>query len=405
MQFQDIPNQTALKDVLRQSVQRGHVAHAQLFRGAEGSAALPLALAYAQYLNCEDRAADAEDSCGHCPACLKMGKLAHPDLNFILPTTTTKAVPKDATSGRFMAEWRTFLAESPYQGFNDWMQHIGAENKQGSISKEEAGQLLKLVSLKAFEAKFKIVVLWLPELMHPAAANAVLKLLEEPPPATVFLLVSHEPERLLPTILSRVQPVVVRPLAEDDIAAYLVTRYQVPEAKARQVAQLAEGNLGAAIASREHSADHDYAEFFMNWMRKCYSFKMFDLAERAKLTAEKEKEALKKKAEEALKRVDITAISDEFQKMGRENQKEFLSFSLGLLRKVLLFGISPALVPHLPAGEQQFVLGFSKFVTPRNADQLTEELNTAHYHIERNANPRMVFVDTSLRLGQQLKRG
>ena len=376
MQFADIPNQTALKEILRQSVQRGHVAHAQLFRGAEGSAALALALAYAQYLNCEARADDAADSCGHCPACLKMGKLAHPDLNFILPTTTTKSVPKDATSAKFAAEWRTFLAESPFQGFNDWMQHIGAENKQGSISKEEAGSLLKLVSLKAFEAKFKIVILWLPELMHPTAANAVLKLLEEPPPTTIFLLVSNEPERLLPTILSRVQPVAVRPFSEDDITAYLTTHYHVLETKARQVAQLAEGNLGAAIASRDQSADHNYAEFFIKWMRKCFSAKM----------------------------VDVMVLADEFQKMGRENQKEQLSFSLGLLRKVLLYGLDPQLVPHLPSGEQQFVQGFSKFVTPRNADQLTEELNTAHYHIERNANPRMVFIDASLRLGQQLRR-
>jgi DNA polymerase-3 subunit delta' len=376
MLFADIPNQTALKEILRQSVQRGHVAHAQLFRGAEGSAALALALAYAQYLNCEGRTDAADDSCGHCPACLKISKLAHPDLNFVLPTTATKSVPKDATSAKFAAEWRTFLAESPYQGFNDWMQHIGAENKQGSISKEEAGLLLKLVSLKAFEAKFKIVILWLPELMHPAAANAVLKLLEEPPPTTIFLLVSNEPEQLLPTILSRVQPVVVRPFSEDDITAYLTEHYHVPEAKARQVAQLAEGNLGAAIASRDQSADHNYAEFFIKWMRRCYSMKM----------------------------TDVMALADEFQKMGRENQKEQLSFSLGLLRKVLLFGLDPQLVPHLASGEQQFVQGFSRFVTTRNADQLTEELNTAHYHIERNANPRMVFVDASLRMGQQLHR-
>jgi len=394
MQFADIPNQTALKEILRQSVQRGHVAHAQLFRGAEGSAALALALAYAQYLNCEARADDATDSCGHCPACLKMGKLAHPDLNFILPTTTTKSVPKDATSAKFAAEWRTFLAESPFQGFNDWMQHIGAENKQGSISKEEAGSLLKLVSLKAFEAKFKIVILWLPELMHPAAANAVLKLLEEPPPATIFLLVSNEPERLLPTILSRVQPVAVRPFSEDDITAYLTTHYHVPEIKARQVAQLAEGNLGAAIASRDQSADHNYAEFFIYWMRRCFTGKLIDFKKYVDKPAEKKTIAEK----------ELSELADHFQKMGRENQKEQLVFSLSLLRKVLLFGLDPQLVPHLPSGEQQFVQGFSKFVTPRNADQLTEELNTAHYHIERNANPRMVFIDTSLRLGQQLRR-
>ncbi|GAB2853414.1 DNA polymerase III subunit [Hymenobacter ruber] len=377
MTFADIPNQSAVKALLRQSVQRQHVAHAQLFRGQEGGAALALALAYAQFLNCEDRAADADDSCGHCPACTKTAKLAHPDLNFIVPVTTTKTVTKDAVSSKFMAEWRAFVLDNPYQGLNDWMQHIGAENKQGNISKDEAVQILKLVSLKAFEARFKIVIFWLPELMHPAAANAVLKLLEEPPPATIFLLVSHAPEQLLPTIISRVQPVVVRPFSEDDITAYLRDEYQVPEVKARQVAQLAEGSLGAAIASRDANADHDYFEFFRDWMRLCFSY--------------------------SSKAADILKKSEEFQKLGRENQKELLSYSLGLVRKVLLFGIDPKFVPHLANGEQQFVTGFAKFVTPRNADLLTKELTDAHYHIERNANAKMVFVDSSLRLGSQLR--
>ena len=375
MTFAEIPNQTAVKNLLRQSVQRQHVAHAQLFRGREGGAALALALAYAQYLNCEARAADAADSCGHCPACTKSAKLAHPDLNFIVPVTTTKTVAKDAVSSKFMAEWRTFVLDNPYQGLNDWMQHIGAENKQGNISKDEAVQILKLVSLKAFEARFKIVILWLPELMHPAAANAVLKLLEEPPPATIFLLVSHAPEQLLPTIISRVQPVVVRPFSEDDLTAHLHTRYHVPEVKARQVAQLADGSLGAALASRDSNAEHDYFEFFVKWMRQAYS----------------------QKAAEILKH------SEEFQKLGRENQKELLSYSLALLRKVLLFGIDPKLVPYLPAAEQDFVAKFSKLVIPRNADLLTKELTEAHYHIERNANAKMVFVDSSLRMGGFLK--
>ena len=375
MTFANIPNQAAVKQLLRQSVRRQHVAHAQLFRGQEGGAALALALAYAQYLNCEARAPDAADSCGHCPACTKTAKLAHPDLNFIVPVTTTKTVAKDAVSSKFMAEWRTFVLDNPYQGLNDWMQHIGAENKQGNISKDEAVQILKLVSLKAFEARFKIVILWLPELMHPAAANAVLKLLEEPPPATIFLLVSHAPEQLLPTIISRVQPVVVRPFSEDDITAFLRDEYQVPEVKARQVAQLAEGSLGAALASRDANADHNYFEFFVKWMRQAYS----------------------QKAAEIIKH------SEEFQKLGRENQKELLSYSLGLLRKVLLFGIDPKFVPHLPAAEQDFVTKFSKLVTPRNADLLTKELTDAHYHIERNANAKMVFVDSSLRMGGFLK--
>jgi DNA polymerase-3 subunit delta' len=376
MLFSDIPGQEAMKQVLRQSVQRQHVAHAQLFRGSEGGAALALALAYAQYLNCEKRPVGAADSCGHCPACTKTAKLAHPDLNFIVPVTTTKAVSKDAVSHKFMADWRNFVLDNPYQGLNDWMQHIGAENKQGNISKDEAVQILKTVSLKAFEARFKIVIIWLPELMHPTAANAVLKLLEEPPPAAIFLLVSFAPEQLLPTIISRVQPVVVRPFSENDITSYLHTQYQVPDAKARQVAQLADGSLGAAIASKDQNADHDYFEFFVRWMRQAYSQKA----------------------------ADILKSSEEFQKLGRETQKELLSYSLCLLRKVLLFGIDPQFVPHLPAGEQEFVTRFSKLVTPRNADLLTKELTDAHYHIERNANPRMVFVDSSLRMGGQLRQ-
>ena len=375
MRFADIPGQEETKRLLAQSVRRRHVAHAQLFRGAEGSAALALALAYAAYLNCEGRAADAADSCGQCAACQKIDKLVHPDLNFILPVTTTKAVPKDAVSSKFAGEWRPFVLENPYQGLNDWMQHIGADNKQGSISKEESLQLLRLVSLTAFEARYKIVIVWLPELMHPAAANAVLKLLEEPPPATIFLLVSHAPEQLLPTIISRVQPVVVRPLAEEALTAYLQTARQLPEAQARQVAQLAEGNIGQALAAGLGGQEHDYFTFFVDWMRQCYGYKVDKLLSK----------------------------SDEFQKLGRENQKDLLHYALGVLRKVLLFGLDPRLLPHLAATEQAFVQGFSKFVTPRNAEALTAELTDAHYHIERNANPRMVFVDSSLRLAELLR--
>ena len=375
MRFSEIPGQASVKKLLVQSVQRQHVAHAQLFRGAEGSAALALALAYATFLNCEAREPEATDSCGQCASCQKIDKLIHPDLNFILPVTTTKQVSKDAVSSKFAADWRSFVLENPYQGLNDWMQHIGADNKQGSISKEESLQLMRLVSLKAFEAQFKIVIIWLPELMHPAAANAVLKLLEEPPAATVFLLVSYAPEQLLPTIVSRVQPVVVRAFAESEIKEYLRDHYQVPEVKAHQLAQVADGNLGAALAAREAASDNDYFSFFAEWMRHCYSYKVEKLLSQ----------------------------SDDFQKMGRENQKEFLQYALGLLRKVLLFGIDPQFVPHLPAAEQQFVNGFSRFVTLRNADPLTREINDAHYHIERNANPRMTFFDTSLRVASYLK--
>ncbi|GAB3836205.1 DNA polymerase III subunit [Hymenobacter jeollabukensis] len=377
MRFADIPGLNEVKQVLRQSVRRQHVAHAQLFRGAEGSGALALALAYAAFLNCENR--QPEDSCGQCPNCRKIDRLVHPDLNFILPVTTTKAVSKDALSHKFTADWRTFvLADGGlYQGLNDWMQHIGADNKQGSISKEEAVQLLKLVSLKAFEAPFKIVVIWLPELMHPAAANAVLKLLEEPPPATVFLLVSQQPDKLLPTILSRVQVVPVPRFQEPDLTQYLVDNYQVPEAKARQLALVSEGNLGAALAARD-APDNDYFTFFREWMQACFRVSQGKLE-------------------------DMVAQADKFQKLGRENQKELLQYSLGLVRKVLLFGLDSQLVPHLPAAEQTFISKFSPFVHRYNAEGLAQVLNEAHFHVERNANPRMTFVDVSLQVADLLR--
>ncbi|UYZ59043.1 DNA polymerase III subunit [Hymenobacter latericus] len=377
MRFADIPGLEEVKQVLRQSVERQHVAHAQLFRGAEGTGALALALAYAAFLNCENRR--AADSCGECPSCRKVDKLVHPDLNFILPVTTTKAVSKDALSHRFAAEWRAFvLADGgAYLGLNDWMQHIGADNKQGSISKDEAVQLLKLVSLKAFEAQFKVVVIWLPELMHPAAANAVLKLLEEPPPATVFLLVSQQPDKLLPTIVSRVQVVPVRRFQEPEITGYLVQQYHLPEVKARQLALVSEGNLGAALAMRD-SPDNDHFATFQKWMQACFK------ASQGKLE-------------------DMVAAADGFQKMGRENQKEFLQYALGLVRKVLLYGLDPALVPHLPASEQTFIGKFSPFVHRRNAEGLAQVLNDAHFHVERNAHPRIVFVDTSLQVADLLR--
>lgn len=376
MRFADIPGLTDIKQVLRQAVRRQHVAHAQLFRGAEGSGALALALAYAAYLNCENR--QPEDSCGQCPNCRKIDRLVHPDLNFILPVTTTKAVSKEALSHKFVNDWRSFLLNDGglYQGLNDWMQHIGADNKQGSISKDEAVQLLKLVSLKAFEAPFKVVIIWLPELMHPAAANAVLKLLEEPPPATVFLLVSQQPERLLPTIVSRVQVVPVPRFQEPDLTRYLVDHYQVPETKARQLALVSEGNLGAALAARD-APDNDYFTLFADWMRACFA------------------------AERNLDK--LVAQADQFQKLGRENQKEFLQYALGLVRKVLLFGLDPQLVPHLPAAEQTFISKFSPFVHRHNAEGIAQVLNQAHFHVERNAHPRITFVDSSLQVADLLR--
>ena len=374
MFFSQIPGHQETKKLLLKSVQNQHVAHAQLFMGADGSANLALALAYATYLNCENKS--EEEACGACASCTKMKKLVHPDMNFVMPVTTTKSVTKDALSQNFLVDWREFLLENPYQTLNDWMQFIGAENKQGNISKDESRQLVRFASLKAFEAEFKIILIWLPELMHPAAANALLKLLEEPPAKTIFLLVSNASDKLLATILSRTQKVPVRAFSDEEVISYLQNELQVTEAAAHQIANLAEGNLQAAMKLSQELTSN-YFDIFVKWMRSCYAYKFGEVVE----------------------------MSDEFQKMGRENQKAFLHYALNNVRRVLLYGVDAKLVPFIPPAEIDFVSKFSKLIRPANAALLTEELGNAHYHIERNANPKIVFVDSSIQIAKYLKSG
>jgi DNA polymerase-3 subunit delta' len=370
VQFNEIIGHTETKQLLINSVRNGHVAHAQLFMGGEGSANLPLALAYATYLNCEIK--PETDSCGTCSSCSKMNKLIHPDMQFIMPVVNTPK--KEALSVNFLPEWREFLLDNPYQSLNDWLQFIGAENKQGNISKEESRGLLRLVSLKAFEAEFKVVLIWLPELLHPTAANALLKLLEEPPSKTIFLLVSNSPEKLLATILSRTQLVKVRAFSPEETIQFVTEKFGADEVKASQVAQLSEGNLRLAGQLCQEMTS-DYFAFFVDWMRLCFSAKF----------------------------AGVIKMSDDFQKLGRENQKSFLHYALSVIRRVMLYGVDPQLVGFVPPAETDFVQKFSKVIHLNNVDLLSNELNQAHYHIERNANPKMVFVDMSLQMARFLK--
>ncbi len=378
MQFNQIIGHEDTKQLLINSVHNKHVAHAQLFMGSEGSANLALALAYATFLNCENK--QETESCGVCSSCSKMNKLVHPDMHFIMPVVTT--AKKEALSQNYLPEWREFLLDNPYQSLNDWLQFIGAENKQGNISKEESRGLLRLVSLKAFEAEFKVVLIWLPELLHPAAANALLKLLEEPPAKTIFLLVSNSPEKLLVTILSRTQRVNIRAFSPEETMAYVKENFGADEAKATQVAQLSEGNLRLAGQLCQEMTS-DYFQFFTDWMRLSYSGRAITEIQGRKL--------------------ELMKMGEEFQKFGRENQKNFLQYALSVVRRVMLYGVDPQLAGFIPPAEVSFVSDFSKVIHPNNVDLLSTELNDAHYHIERNANPKMVFTDVSLHLAKYLK--
>ena len=343
------------------------MAHAQLFAGAvEGGAALALALAYATYLNC---AAPTEtDACGACAGCSKMAKLVHPDVHFLLPLAESKL--DDGERNARLATFRAFFLDNPYPTYHDWMTELKADNKQGTISREAANQLPMRAALAPFEAPQKFFIIWLPELLHPSAANALLKLLEEPPRLTVFLLVSNNPGALLPTILSRTQRVSVRAHTEPELAAHLETTHQVPAAAAQATAQLADGSLNAALALGGEVGTELF-DFLVDWLRLCWAAKWQELLDKR---------------------------SEDFQKLGREGQKHLLRYGLGLVRKVLLVGVDPALVPALPGAEAETVRRMGALITPHNAAAIVRALTDAHYHVERNANPKLVFFDTSLTL-------
>mgnify|MGYP000983005980 CR=1 FL=1 len=249
MQFAKIPGLSDTKERLIDSVKKGNVAHALLFDGKSGSAALPMALAFATYLNCEQPS--DSDSCGQCAACNKINKLAHPDLAFAFPTAGGKKV----LSENFMSEWREFVIETPFGSYTDWLNHINI--KQGNIPVEEPRQIIQSLSLKSYEGGYKMVIIWNIESMAAPAANALLKILEEPPERTVFLLVSSDYNRLLPTIQSRVQRVAVMELSFDDTVTFLVEKYNLSETRAGQIAFLTDGNINESLKLIEQKENNE----------------------------------------------------------------------------------------------------------------------------------------------------
>jgi len=372
--FSEIPGLEEIKKTLIHSVRSNHVHHAQLFMGSEGTANLALALAYATYLNCEDKKED--DSCGQCSSCIKFKKLAHPDINFVFPVSTTKAVTKDPVSSLFLKDWRSFVLENPYGSLNQWGNFIGAENKQLNISVEESRNIIKTLSLKAFEAEYKVLLIWYPENMHVSAANAILKILEEPPYKTIFLLVTNNSERLLTTILSRTQKIKIPAFSEEEIKVALKQKLEVDDKKASQLAYLADGNLNEAFRLFKE-VEEDHHLFFRDWMRVCY------------------------KKNNLLELVDW---SENFQKLGREVQKSLILYGLNILRETLIYRVagSGELV-RLASEDLKFVEGFSKVLSEEKVERICGQLNEVFYHIERNANPKIAFLDVSLFISQVFK--
>ncbi len=373
MLFADIIGLKETKKTLVNAVKNNHVAHAQLFLGNEGGGNLALALAYAQYLNCTDK--QETDSCGKCPSCIKYGKFSHPDQHFIFPTAGK--VDKDDERAKLYIEWRAFLTELPYGGTSEWGFFLGAENKQLSISVDEARSLMGRLSLKAYEGEYKTVIFWLPELLNLNAANALLKVLEEPPAKTIFLLVATDYEKILTTILSRCQMVKIPRFSDEELSQYLQKTFEIDAKKSHEIALLAEGNLVVANNLVNEVKDNNTA-FFINWLRTCWKNDYLAL----------------------------NGMTDDFQKMGRELQKGFFAIGLGLMRECLVWRLSNSTSLNRVTDEElDFISKFGKIVTEEDIERITGELNTSFYHVERNANQRIVFLDTSLRVSRILRKG
>nr|WP_207422134.1 hypothetical protein [Pedobacter sp. SYSU D00873] len=368
MQFSDIVGQQAVKEQLIRGVQENRISHAQLFLGPEGSGSLALAFAYAQYICCENRS--EQDSCGGCSSCRKYSRLIHPDLHFSYPFF---AKHKEDTALNFIEEWRrTFLA-NPYLSLDEWRNQLEAENKQANINIAECHQIIRKLSLKAFESEYKVLVMWLPEYLDKEG-NTLLKIIEEPPQKTLFLLVAQNQDQILNTILSRTQLVKVHRLRDEDVAKYLVRKFHLDEEQAMRISYLSEGNIQTAVNLSKEESNNNFG-MFSDWLRLCFT-------NRGLLAIE---------------------FSDNIAKIGRENQKNFLRYGMKIMREVLMVLAGAEYLVHLPGNEKEFVVNFSKVLNSAKAEAIINELEKAHYHIERNANGKILFLDVSLQFIKILK--
>ncbi|MBR2887655.1 MAG: DNA polymerase III subunit delta [Bacteroidales bacterium] len=379
MQFKDIPGHDEVKQRLINTVSDNRISHAQLFLGNEGCGKLALAIAYAQYINCTGRKPGDTDSCGTCPHCVKYQKLVHPDLHFVYPVVSGKGTTKPV-SDDFLTDWRKFVLQRNYHRLDDWYDFIDSDNSQGAIFAQESQEIIRKLGLKTFEAEYKVMIIWMAEKLNETAANKLLKMIEEPPAKTLFILVAENEEMILTTIRSRVQLVKIDRPTNQDIVASL--QQEFPDADPQTLqnsAMLADGNyLEACAALRQFKSgtvETPYFELFTTLMREAFS---------AKYDA-------------------IIKLSDNLAKLGREKQKKFFDYCNRMLRECfMLSSVSESLV-NLTPGELDFARKFSPFIHSGNVGMLSEQFGEACRNIERNAYGKLVFTDLALKISPLLK--
>jgi DNA polymerase-3 subunit delta' len=377
MNFSQIPGQKEVISRLIRSVKDERVSHAQILTGPEGCGSLAMALAYAKYISCEDRSED--DSCGKCRSCVKYEKMIHPDLHFVFPVIKKDRKDTEPVSDSFIESWREFAGKSPYFTLNGWLNSIEVGNAQGLIFSSEAAEIIKKLSLKTFESDFKIMIIWLPEKMHPSAANKLLKLIEEPPEKTIFLLVSDEPDKVIPTILSRCQLIRLPGFSNEEITGYLIDILKADRQKAVEIARVANGNIIKAkeLFENEDSSSRNL-DRFKNLMRFAWKRDI----------------------------ISILSWSEDISATGREAQKNFLSYSLRILREnlMLTLGQQNNNLVFLAGEEASFSGNFHPFINTENIYNLTDEFNLAFSHVEANGNPKIIFLDLALKVTRFISR-
>ena len=376
MQFEKIIGQRPAIERFIQTVSDSRISHAQLLYGPEGAGKLKLAITYAQYISCKQRT--PYDSCGKCPSCQKYEKLIHPDLHFVYPVVKTKKFDKPV-SDNFISEWRNFILNNKKQQLDVWLQFMGNDNSQAGIFAQESSEIIRKLNLKTFESEYKIMIIWLPEKMNPSSANKLLKMIEEPPVKTLFLLVSDFPDQIINTIQSRSQFIKIPKIDEESLAEGLIKFHNIEKSKATEIARLSDGNIYKAIDSIEVDEFEQFNfKMFVNLMRLCYAAKI----------------------------IELQAWIDEISTVGRERQKSFLQNALRLTRGNYILNTLKnvnSTMAGLTKQELEFSSKFYTFIHQNNIQQLSDELNRAYKHIERNGTDKIIFLDLALKITKLIR--
>jgi DNA polymerase-3 subunit delta' len=394
-----------IKDRLAELLTADRLPHAMMILGPEGSGGLPLALAIAQNLVCERRSGKKEDdgglfaatsmfgdpapvvnteplsdACGECPACVKAAKFIHPDIHYTFPVVTMEGKNAPPVSADYITQWRKALTENPYMSAVDWLQQLTDKNKQGNITVNECHEIIKRITLKSYESKYKVQIIWMAEYLREAG-NTLLKVIEEPPDDTIFILVVENIEQVLNTIISRTQLVKLPAIEDVDLASYLLTQFEITDKIALRIARISDGNINAAV-EYAGGAEHQSDALLREWLSLCLRIKAAQAPEPS---------------------VKLFEFVENIAKIGRENQKIFLKYFLWFLREsnLIAMGLTSE---KLEGSELGFAQKLATVLDPETTDRLNKLINKVHYYIERNTNPKIIFMSTSFKIASILKK-